>query len=106
MDLPKLSPGKRFTLPRPVGSADALLLAVVAFAIVVERFWTLRYLQQEQIGELSMLGFERLTYVPFDTRLIERSLLSPAEFRWINEYHVEVFRRLSPLLEGEDLGAA
>ncbi|MFC7408294.1 transcription-repair coupling factor [Hydrogenophaga atypica] len=27
MDLPKLSPGKRFALPRPVGSADALLLA-------------------------------------------------------------------------------
>jgi len=30
MDLPKLSPGKRFTLPRPPGSADALLLASVA----------------------------------------------------------------------------
>ncbi len=30
MDLPKLSPGKRFTLPRPVGSADALLLARLA----------------------------------------------------------------------------
>src|SRR5437868_5523872 len=30
MDLPKLSPGKRFTLPRPPGSADALLLARVA----------------------------------------------------------------------------
>ncbi|MBL0419463.1 transcription-repair coupling factor [Ramlibacter sp. AW1] len=27
MDLPKLTPGKRFTLPRPIGSADALLLA-------------------------------------------------------------------------------
>ncbi len=27
MDLPKLSPGKRYTLPRPCGSADALLLA-------------------------------------------------------------------------------
>ncbi|HCY15318.1 MAG: transcription-repair coupling factor [Curvibacter sp. GWA2_64_110] len=27
MDLPKLQTGKRFTLPRPVGSADALLLA-------------------------------------------------------------------------------
>ncbi len=27
MDLPKLTVGKRFTLPRPVGSADALLLA-------------------------------------------------------------------------------
>jgi transcription-repair coupling factor (superfamily II helicase) len=27
MDLPKLTPGKRFTLPRPIGSADATLLA-------------------------------------------------------------------------------
>jgi transcription-repair coupling factor (superfamily II helicase) len=27
MDLPRLSPGKRYALPRPVGSADALLLA-------------------------------------------------------------------------------
>lgn len=27
MDLPKLVPGKRFTLPQPAGSADALLLA-------------------------------------------------------------------------------
>ena len=30
MELPKLSPGKRFTLPRPVGSADSLLLARLA----------------------------------------------------------------------------
>ena len=27
MDLPKLKPGHRFTLPRPTGSADSLLLA-------------------------------------------------------------------------------
>jgi len=30
MELPKLSPGKRFTLPRPVGSSDAALLAQLA----------------------------------------------------------------------------
>jgi transcription-repair coupling factor (superfamily II helicase) len=30
MDLPKLTAGKRFTLPRPAGSADALLLATLA----------------------------------------------------------------------------
>ncbi|MEY2618721.1 MAG: putative transcription-repair coupling factor [Pseudomonadota bacterium] len=30
MDLPRLSPGKRFALPRPAGSADALLLARLA----------------------------------------------------------------------------
>jgi transcription-repair coupling factor (superfamily II helicase) len=32
MQIPSLSPGKRYTLPRPVGSADALLLA--RFALV------------------------------------------------------------------------
>ncbi|MBT3068264.1 transcription-repair coupling factor [Rhodoferax sp. U11-2br] len=30
MELPKLNPGKRYTLPRPTGSADALLLAQLA----------------------------------------------------------------------------
>ena len=30
MELPKLKPGKRFSLPRPAGSADALLLARLA----------------------------------------------------------------------------
>ncbi|HSV81578.1 MAG TPA: transcription-repair coupling factor, partial [Ramlibacter sp.] len=30
MDLPKLTPGRRMTLPRPAGSADALLLAQLA----------------------------------------------------------------------------
>lgn len=59
--------------------------------------------EQNQMGELPMLGFEWLTYVPFDRHLIDRSVLSPAELRWINEYHAEVSRHLSPLLEGEDL---
>jgi transcription-repair coupling factor (superfamily II helicase) len=30
MDLPKLTPGKRYTVPRPAGSADALFLARLA----------------------------------------------------------------------------
>ncbi len=30
MDLPKLQSGKRYTLPRPAGSADALLLSRLA----------------------------------------------------------------------------
>lgn len=36
MQLPSIAPGKRFTLPRPVGSADALLLARLARARVSE----------------------------------------------------------------------
>jgi len=37
MHLPSLSPGKRFTLPRPIGSADALLLARFAQARAAQR---------------------------------------------------------------------
>jgi transcription-repair coupling factor (superfamily II helicase) len=37
MQLPALSPGKRFTLPRPLGSADALLLARFAQAQRAEK---------------------------------------------------------------------
>ena len=37
MQLPVIAPGKRFTLPRPTGSADALLLARLAQARVTEK---------------------------------------------------------------------
>jgi transcription-repair coupling factor (superfamily II helicase) len=37
MHLPSLSPGKRFTLPRPIGSADALLLARFAQARTAQK---------------------------------------------------------------------
>lgn len=72
-----------------------------AFGIRCENLVVVR--EDQEQSEIPMLRFDRLTYVPFDTRLIDRSLLSPAEFRWINEYHAEVRRRLSPLLEGDDL---
>ena len=37
MQLPAIAPGKRYTLPRPIGSADALLLARFAQARAAER---------------------------------------------------------------------
>ncbi|MBQ0934728.1 transcription-repair coupling factor [Ideonella paludis] len=37
MQLPVIAPGKRFTLPRPIGSSDALMLAQMAQARVAEQ---------------------------------------------------------------------
>ena len=37
MQLPSIAPGKRFTLPRPIGSGDALLLARLGQARVAEK---------------------------------------------------------------------
>jgi len=48
-----------------------------------------------------MLGFEPLTMVPFDRRLIETDLLNDTELNWVNRYHEKVFRNIGPLLDDE-----
>jgi len=52
-------------------------------------------------AEREMFGFETLTLAPIDLRLVERSLLSPAEVAWLNDYHARVRAELMPLLPAE-----
>jgi Xaa-Pro aminopeptidase len=54
-----------------------------------------------EFGEF--LAFETLTLCPIDTRCLEPSLLTRDEKDWLNAYHGEVQRRLSPLLDGAAL---
>ena len=49
------------------------------------------------------LKFEPLTLCPIDKTPIDRSMLTPEEVQWLNDYHQMVFDRLSPTLEGEEL---
>ena len=51
-------------------------------------------------GTREMLGFETLTLVPFDSRLIDPSLLTRDELAWLNAYHAEVRRKIEKLLRG------
>ncbi len=51
-----------------------------------------------------MLAFETLTHVPFDRRLIETALLSPAERLWIDTYHAATLSLLAPHVD-DDVGA-
>jgi Xaa-Pro aminopeptidase len=54
-----------------------------------------------EFGEF--LKFETLTLCPIDTRCLEISLLTQEERVWLNSYHAEVNKRLSPLVEGPAL---
>ena len=54
-------------------------------------------------AEREIYGFETLTFCPIDTRPIIRSMLTRSERGWLNAYHAETFRRLSPLIKGADL---
>jgi len=44
------------------------------------------------------LEFETLTLVPFEKKLIEKNLLSREELHWLNSYHHNVYKKLSPFL--------
>lgn len=48
------------------------------------------------------LKFETLTLFPFDRNLFELSMMTPAEIRWVNEYHSTVYARLAPLLSPDE----
>ena len=49
-----------------------------------------------------MLEFETLTLAPIDRSLIDTSLLTDAEIRWVDQYHKQIWETLSPLLNESD----
>ncbi|TMM48382.1 aminopeptidase P family protein [Qipengyuania marisflavi] len=54
-------------------------------------------------SEGQYLGFETLTFVPLDRRLVDKTMLTPREIAWWNDYHAQVRAILAPQLDGDDL---
>lgn len=48
------------------------------------------------------MHFETLTFVPFDRKGIDKSLLSEDELSWLNDYHASVYEKISPFLTNEE----
>ncbi|HET7865475.1 MAG TPA: transcription-repair coupling factor, partial [Burkholderiaceae bacterium] len=88
MHLPSLAPGKRFTVPRPVGSADALLLARLAerqaaagqkLAIIAAEPADVQRLQDELLffaPTLRVAVFPDWETLPYDTFSPHQDLIS------------------------------
>lgn len=53
-----------------------------------------------------LYGFKTLTLAPFDRNLIEPSLMTESELKWLNDYHAEVRAKILPLVENKDPRAA
>jgi len=54
-------------------------------------------------AEGQYFGFDTLTFVPIERRLVDVSLLTAEETAWWNDYHAEVRDLLAPQLSGADL---
>ncbi|KAG0284223.1 hypothetical protein BGZ97_008261 [Linnemannia gamsii] len=55
-------------------------------------------------GGRGYYGFEHVTLVPMQIKLIERSLLTHLEVEWINAYHAECLEKVSPFLAKDSPG--
>lgn len=53
-----------------------------------------------EFGEF--LKFETLTLFPFDLSLFETEIMTDSEIEWLNNYHQEVYNRISPKLNNEE----
>ncbi|WVZ62377.1 hypothetical protein U9M48_012135 [Paspalum notatum var. saurae] len=72
-----------------------------SFGIRIENLLLVKELNlANSFGGISYLGFEKLTFVPIQSKLIDLSLLSPSEINWVNDYHKQVWEKVSPLLSG------
>ncbi|MCI9386100.1 MAG: aminopeptidase P family protein [Lachnospiraceae bacterium] len=49
------------------------------------------------------MGFRHLTYVPIDLDAIDIQYMEPSDIRKLNAYHRQVFEKLAPYFEGEEL---
>ncbi|WP_333822675.1 aminopeptidase P family protein [Pinisolibacter sp.] len=72
-----------------------------AYGIRIENLELVHEARKVDGGERPMLGFETLTLVPIDTRLIDASLMSRDDLRWLDAYHARVETVIGPLLDAE-----
>ena len=54
-------------------------------------------------NKLSWYGFESLTYIPFDKRLIDRDRLDDRQRQWLQRYNEAIVAKLSPTLSPEEV---
>ena len=73
-----------------------------AFGIRIENL-VLTVVRDIDGAEGRYLGFEPLTFVPIDRRLIDKSLLTDSEIAWLDAYHEKVRALIAPQLSGDDL---
>ena len=54
-------------------------------------------------GDKQWLGFEHVTMTPLGRNLIEPSLLSDTEIKWVNDYHTEVWDKTHHYFSEDEL---
>lgn len=75
------------------------------FGIRIENVMLVRKAETpNNFGGRGYYGFEHVTLVPMQIKLIDRSLLTHLEIEWLNAYHAECLEKVSPFLAKDSPG--
>ncbi|KAE8350945.1 hypothetical protein BDV28DRAFT_159187 [Aspergillus coremiiformis] len=73
------------------------------FGIRIENVIMAREVQTtHKFGDKPWLGFEHVTMAPVGRNLIEPSLLSDGELKWVNDYHAEIWEKTHHFFEKDE----
>lgn len=70
-----------------------------AFGIRIENLEVVTEPKEIAGGEKPMMGFKTLTMVPYERKLIDKSMLSEDEVLHINSYHQEILQKIMPFMK-------
>ncbi|KAH8702372.1 putative Xaa-Pro aminopeptidase P [Talaromyces proteolyticus] len=74
------------------------------FGIRIENIIMAREVETpHKFGDKPWLGFEHVTMTPFGQNLIDPSLLTESEIKWVNDYHGEVWEKTNGFFKEDEL---
>ncbi len=94
------SRGKTALVPGMFTSNEPGFYKTGAYGIRIENLVLTREAIKNEFGDF--LKFETLTLFPIDQSLIEKSMLTPREIAWLNDYHALVFEKLAPAVDAAE----
>lgn len=96
----RLNENPTVLVPGMITSDEPGLYKTGEYGIRIENLVLSRnYRHTDDFGDF--MNFEVLTLFPYDSRLIDLSMLSADELAWVNNYHATVRERLIPHLDAE-----
>ncbi|EPO5779761.1 aminopeptidase P family protein [Vibrio harveyi] len=70
------------------------------YGVRIENIMKVVEVEQNEFG--TFYGFETITLAPIATSMLDITLLSQDEVDWLNHYHTQVYKALSPSLDAHD----
>jgi Xaa-Pro aminopeptidase len=99
-----LNPTRGFTIALEIGmicSNEPGFYKDGAYGIRIENLVNVIRDDKKSSDDFEFYTFDYATLCPIDTRLVEKSLMSEKQIDWLNNYHQNVWEKLSPFVEGD-----